>query len=153
MTSIACSTRDELEDLGSAKDSSTNIMGPKDISATWHLNQVRLRTWDHFLVVARIEGRELKTKKCVKGWAGGLPFQKQRISGSKNLCSVHEKSMAKPLHATPKMVRDWSFYMTGWWALLRRFKPSRLRQGTGANFVYLWISGRGHPTQQSAGTL
>ena len=50
------------------------ITGPKDThSTTWHLNQVRLRTWDHFPVITRIEGRELKTKKRVTGWAGRMP--------------------------------------------------------------------------------
>ena len=43
------------------------IMGPKDIrSTTWYLNQVKLHTRDHFPVITRIEGRELKTKKRVK---------------------------------------------------------------------------------------
>ena len=45
-------------------------MGPKDIrSTTWYLNRVRFRTWDHFLVIIKIEGRELKTKRRDKGWA------------------------------------------------------------------------------------
>ena len=48
--------------------------GPEDIrSTTLYLNQVRFRTWDHFLVITRIEGRELRTKKRVKGWAGWIP--------------------------------------------------------------------------------
>ena len=50
------------------------IVGRKDIrSTTWYLNQVRLRTWGHFPVITRIEGRELQTKKCVKRWAGWTP--------------------------------------------------------------------------------
>ena len=50
------------------------IMGLKDIrSTTWCLHQVRLRTWDYILVITRIEGRGLKTKKCVKGWAVWTP--------------------------------------------------------------------------------
>ena len=39
-------------------------------SATWYLNRVRLRTWDFFPVFTKIEGRELKTKRRIKGWAG-----------------------------------------------------------------------------------
>ena len=33
-------------------------------------HELRLRSWDHFSVVTKIEGRELRTKKGVKGWAG-----------------------------------------------------------------------------------
>jgi endonuclease/exonuclease/phosphatase family metal-dependent hydrolase len=48
------------------------IMGPEDLRCTtWYLNKVRLRTWDHFPVVVKIEGRELATKKGVKGWSAG----------------------------------------------------------------------------------
>ena len=50
------------------------ILGPRNLrSETWYLNQVRIRTWDHFLVITKVEGNELKTKKCVKGWAGWTP--------------------------------------------------------------------------------
>ena len=41
------------------------IMGPKDIRSTWYLHQVRLRTCD--------QGRELKTWRCVTGWARWTP--------------------------------------------------------------------------------
>ena len=35
------------------------ILGPRDvISSTWYLNKVRIRTWDHFPVVVKIEGKE-----------------------------------------------------------------------------------------------
>ena len=51
-----------------------SFVGPKDLrSTTWFLNKVRLRTWDHFPVVVKIEGKELRTKKGVKGWAGWNP--------------------------------------------------------------------------------
>ena len=40
---------------------------------TWYLNKVRLRTWDHFPVVVKIEGRDLRAKKGAKGWAGWIP--------------------------------------------------------------------------------
>ena len=63
MKTIASSTRGGPGDPGSTKKQLDYIMGPKDIrSTTWYLNQVKLRTWDHFPVVTRIEGRELKTK-------------------------------------------------------------------------------------------
>ena len=40
------------------------IMGTKDIcSTTWYLNKARLRTWDHFFVTTKIEGRELGMEK------------------------------------------------------------------------------------------
>ena len=49
------------------------IMGPKDLrSVTWYLNQVRIRTWDLFPEITRVEGREIRTKERVKGWAGWL---------------------------------------------------------------------------------
>ena len=59
---------------GVCKKQLDHIMGPKYIrSTTWYLHQVRLRTWDHFPVITRIEGPELKTKKRVKGWARWTP--------------------------------------------------------------------------------
>ena len=49
-------------------------MGPKNLrSVTWYLIQVRIRTWEHFPVITRVEGREIRTKKRVKGWAGWTP--------------------------------------------------------------------------------
>ena len=48
-------------------------MEPKDLcSTTWYLNKVRLRTWDHFPVTVE-NGRDLRTKKGVKGWAVWIP--------------------------------------------------------------------------------
>ena len=41
-----------------------------------YVNQVRSRTWDHLLVITKIEGRELKTKRRVKGWARWAPVWK-----------------------------------------------------------------------------
>ena len=74
MMSIVSSTRCEP-----GKKQLDYVMGPKDIrSTTWYLNRVRFRTWDHFPVITRIEGRELKTKNPIKGWAGWVPCQKQR---------------------------------------------------------------------------
>ena len=49
-------------------------MRPRDSrSTTWYLNKVRLRTWDHFPVIVKIEAKNLRTKKGVKGWAGWIP--------------------------------------------------------------------------------
>ena len=51
-----------------------HIMGPKDKSSTtWCLGKVKLRSWGHCRVITKTEGRELKPKKCVKGWARWTP--------------------------------------------------------------------------------
>ena len=48
--------------------------GPEDVrSTTGYLNRVRFRTWDHFPVITKVEGREFKTMRRVKGWAGWAP--------------------------------------------------------------------------------
>ena len=48
------------------------ITGPKETrSTTWHLNQVRLRTWDHFPAIG----------------PDGCPSQKLKKQSSKNRCS------------------------------------------------------------------
>ena len=48
--------------------------GPRDLrSTTWYLNRTRFRTWDHFPVVVKVEGKELKVKKEKKGLAGWIP--------------------------------------------------------------------------------
>ena len=36
---------------------------------TWYLHRAKFRTWDH----TKIEGREIKTNKRIKGWAGRAP--------------------------------------------------------------------------------
>ena len=127
-------------------------MGPKR-HTLYNLNQMRLLSWDHFPVITGIEGRELKTTKCVKGWAGWTPGSEAEKRSSKNLCSVYEVNLVRPPYVMPRMVRDWSFYMAGWWAKLQRLKLPQLREGTRPNFVYLQKSGRWHPTQLSAGTM
>ena len=49
-------------------------MGPRGLrSTTWYLNKFRLRTWDHFSVVVRIQGKEMRAKKGVRGWAAWIP--------------------------------------------------------------------------------
>ena len=57
------------------------ILGPRNLrSETWHLDQVRFRTWDHFLVITRVEGQEIRTKKRVKGWAGWTPVSEGEMA-------------------------------------------------------------------------
>ena len=51
------------------------IMGPRDVRAsTWYLNKTRIRTWDHFPVVVKIQGKEVKMKKGKKSWTGWTPM-------------------------------------------------------------------------------
>ena len=58
-----------------------DFLGPRNLrSETWYLNQVRIRTWDHFPVITRVEGQELSTKKCVKGWAGWTPVSEGEVA-------------------------------------------------------------------------
>ena len=68
------------------------IMGPKGLSSTtWYLNKVRLRTWDHFSVITKIEGRVLRTKKGVKGWAGWAPKSETEENQVSRICSLPTK--------------------------------------------------------------
>ena len=54
-------------DHGGRKKQLDYIMGPRNFrSVTWFLKHVRIRTWDHFLVISRVDG----TQRGVKGWAG-----------------------------------------------------------------------------------
>ena len=44
------------------------IMGPRYlVSTTWYLNKTRIRSWDHFPVVVKIDGRVMRVKKEKKG--------------------------------------------------------------------------------------
>ena len=64
----------------SRKKQLDHIMGPKNLrSVTWYLHQLRIRTWDHFPVITRVEGREMRTKKRVKGWAGWTPVSEREM--------------------------------------------------------------------------
>ena len=57
------------------------FLGPRNLpSETWYLNQVRIRTWEHLPVITRVEGQELSTKKCVKGWAGWTPVSEGEVA-------------------------------------------------------------------------
>ena len=71
------------------------IMGPKDIrSTTWYLNQVKRRTWHHFPVITRIEGREFNTRKCVKSWAGWTPVSDAEKAKFQVLCPRNDHKEA-----------------------------------------------------------
>ena len=62
-------------------------MGPWDaITSTWYLNKTRIRTWDHFPVVVRIEGKEMSVKKGKKSWAGWTPVTDKEEEKFKVLC-------------------------------------------------------------------
>ena len=77
------------------------IMGPRDlVFKTWYLNKTRIRTWDHFPVVVKIEGREMRVRKGKKVWAGWTPvseneerkFQERCLcpDGSRSCCDANE---------------------------------------------------------------
>ena len=73
-------------------------MGPKNVrSVTWYLNQVRIRTWDHFPVITRVDGRDIRIARGVKGWAGWTAVcLKRNRTGSRNWYFV---LMRRGLHA------------------------------------------------------
>ena len=62
------------------------IMGVRDLQ-TWSLNKVRLRASDHFLMIVKIDGKDLRAKKRKAG-QDGLQDLKTRKSSSKNSCSA-----------------------------------------------------------------
>ena len=46
-------------------------MGPKNILSTiWYLIQVRIRTWDQFPVITKVEEREIRTDARVRSGEG-----------------------------------------------------------------------------------
>ena len=50
------------------------IMGTRDLKfKTWYLNKVRLRAWDHYPVVGKVEGKEVRQVQGKEGWAGWVP--------------------------------------------------------------------------------
>ena len=64
-------TRGRHGDLVFVGSSLTTLFGPRDvIASTWYSNKTRIRTWDHFLVVVNIEGKEMRMRKGKKRWAG-----------------------------------------------------------------------------------
>ena len=95
-------TLGEPGDLGCGKQLDY-IMVPKDLrSTTWYLIKVRLRTWDHFPVVVKIEEKDLGTRKGVKSWAGWTPRSEVEISKFQELmlCSSDGRTEIR------KYVRD-----------------------------------------------
>ena len=63
------------------------VMGPRHlVSTTWYLNKTRIRTWDHFPVVVKIEGREMRVRKGKKGGRVGPQFQTDEERKFKELC-------------------------------------------------------------------
>ena len=88
------------------------VMGPRDL--TWFLDHVRLRIWDRFLVVGKIEGKDLRAKKGVKGWAN---------TSFKNLCFARTKAV--PRRAKMGMM-DWPLCRKDW--KKRRLRSRLLRR-------------------------
>ena len=97
--------------------------------------ELRLRTWDHFLVISRVQGRELKTKKCVKGWARWI------------LTSEAEKTKFQELVLCPRSDQNAvacdAEEGEGLVLLHDRLVSAAAEvRGTWTNFVYLMKSGR-----------
>ena len=71
-------------------------MGPRDvIASTWYLNKTRIRTWDHFPVVVKVDGKEMRMRKGKKSWAGWTPVS-----------DVEEKKFQE-LSLCPDGTRSW----------------------------------------------
>ena len=63
------------------------IMEARDlVSTTWYLNKTRKRTWDHFPVVVKIDGRDMRVRKGKKRWAGLTPVSQDEKRKFKELC-------------------------------------------------------------------
>ena len=125
-------------------------MEPKDIhSTTWYLSKVRLRTWHHFPVIVKIEERDVKTKKGVKGWAGWIPRSGPRQASSKILCSA--QAIVQLRHVKMSQM-DWSLSRKDCKPLRPRSKPRRQLRGTGINSPCWMISGRWRLMQHHAET-
>ena len=72
------------------------------------MHEVRLRSWDHFPVITKIEERALRTKKGVKGWAVWAPKSQAEKSSFKNLFSAHEVTVFHVM-----TTEDWSLCSRG----------------------------------------
>ena len=75
------------------------FMGRKNLrSVTWFLNQMTIRTWDYFPVITREEGREIMTRKRVKGWAGWSPVSELEMVKFQEfvLCTRSDHDEAAP---------------------------------------------------------
>ena len=102
-------------------------------------------------MITEVEGREFKTKRCVKGWARWAPVSEAEKAKFQELvlCLRSDHNEDNPRETDEEM--DWSFYMVGWWVLLQRFKLPRPHQATGTNFVCLKRSDRWRLMQPNAG--
>ena len=114
-----------------------NVMGPKDLrSTTWYLNRARFRTWDHFLAITKVEGRDFKTKRRVKGWVGWAPVSEVEKAKFHDLVlclrSDHNEDDPRGTDERDGLVHD---------RLVRAAaeikKLPRPHQGTGTNIVCL----------------
>ena len=119
------------------------IMGPRDLqSTTWFLNKVRLRTWDHFPVVLKIDGTDVKA-----GRAGFLDL-KTKKSSFKNSLSARVTVVTG---CTKLGTMGWSPYKNDW----KKRRRSRLQRRLRGTRTSLWSrtrSGRWRQRQQNAGT-
>ena len=105
------------------------VIGPKNLrSVTCYLKQVRICTWDHFLVITRVEGREIRTKKRVNGWAGWTPVSEGEAVKFQELvlCPRGESDKAAPCE-----IEDGEGLVLPHDKLLLRSKLPRPRLGTG----------------------
>ena len=102
-------------------------MGPRDaIASTWYLNTVRIRTWDHFPVVVKFEGREMKFQKRKKAGQAGPPCPTWRRRSSR-ISACAPKDHAVGLMTRKKMV-SWPCNLD--WRL-QQLKLRLLRQNPG----------------------
>ena len=88
--------------LVSVRNNLINIMGPRDLVVkTWYLNKTRICTWDHFPVVVKIEGREMRVRKGKKGWACWTPVSEdvERIFQELCLCPEGLAAGAMPMRS------------------------------------------------------
>ena len=83
-------------------------------------------------MITLIEGRELKSKKCVKGWAGWTPASEAEKAKFQELV-LCPRSDCNDAALRDAEERDSSFYVLGWWALLRRLERPPPRQGPRTN--------------------
>ena len=82
------------------------FVGLRDlVFTTWYLNKTRIRTWDHFPVVVKIEERKMRVRKRKKGWAGWTPVSEDVKElclcpkGSRSWCDANEVSGLEALQA------------------------------------------------------
>ena len=59
-------------------------------ASTWYLNKTRIRTWDLFPVIVKIEVKEVKMTKGKKCWTGWTPVSKTEEGQFQEFCSCPE---------------------------------------------------------------